>query len=258
MELFKTFDKYTITARIFPALLVLLPCLFSTYATFPNLITSTLLSFLSTVFISFGALYFISNFCRSLGKKEETKLFENWGGRPTTLILRHSDLTLTNLTKQRYHLFLEENVPNIGTFPSLDQERQSPTKADDIYSSSIDWLREQRRDKEKYSLLHEENIQYGFRRNLLGVKNTGICLIIISTILIFISNICSMKLDPKLDTISMEEIKTVVMTLTTVQYLALFFDLISILCWIFVVNKDWVKEAGFQYAKTLLRSIDNS
>ena len=254
MELSKAFDKYTIIARIFPALLIILSCLFSIYATSPNLITSNLPSFLATIFISFGALYFVSNFCRTLGRKEEEKLIENWGGLPTTLILRHSYNTLTNLTKKRYHSFLERNVPHIGSFPSPDEETQNHNKADEIYSSSIDWLKEQRRDKEKYSLLHEENIQYGFRRNLLGVKIIGIYLCIASILLIFVNNIYSIKLD----TISIEKIKSVIKNLTTFQYMALFFDIIFLLCWIFVVNKNWVKEAGFQYAKTLLKSIETS
>lgn len=254
MELLKAFDKYTIIARIFPALLILLSFLFSIYATFPDLITSNLLSFLATVFISFGALYFASNFCRSLGKKEEKELIKEWGCLPTTLILRHGDNTLNNLTKKRYHSFLENNVPNIGSFPSSDEETQNYDKADEIYSSSIDWLREQRRDKEKHSLLHEENIQYGFRRNLLGVKIIGIYLCIASILLMFINNIYSIKLD----TISIEKIKSVIKNLTTFQYMALFFDITFLLCWIFVVNKNWVKEAGFQYAKTLLKSIETS
>lgn len=256
MDLFKIFDKYNLTARIFPALLLILPLLFSVYATFPVLVSSDKLSFLTTILIPFGilcgVLYFFSNLCRGLGKKEEKILIEEWGGLPTTLILRHSDNMLNDSTKKRYHSFLEEKVPDIGKFPTASEETQNFYQADKIYSSSIDWLREQRRDKEKYYLLHEENIQYGFRRNLLGVRAIGIRLCIASILFILVSKVDFIQLSSKF----IETLESAMMGVTIFQYIALSFNFIAFLCWIFVVNKNWVKEAGFQYAKTLLKSIE--
>lgn len=253
MDLLKIFEKYNLIARIFPALLLILPLLFSIYATLPNLISSNILSFLTTIFISFGALYFVSNLCRTLGKRQEENFISQWGGLPTTLILRHRDNTLNDLTKTRYHSFLKKNVPNINSFPTASKETRNPHQADIIYSSSIDWLKEQTRDKKKYYLLHEENIQYGFRRNLLGVKVIGIYLCLSSILLLLIYNIYSVQLDSNF----IEILKSLIKGITIFQYIALFFNLTAFFCWIFVVNNNWVKEAGFQYAKTLLQSIDS-
>ncbi len=264
MDLLKIFDKYNLTARIFPALILILPLLFSVYASFPVLfsvyasfpvlVSSDILLSLMTIFVSFGALYFLSNLCRGLGKKEEKILIEEWGGLPTTLILRHSDNTLNDSTKKCYHSFLAQQVPDIGDFPTASEETQNLHQADNIYSSSIDWLREQRRDKEKYYLLHEKNIQYGFRRNLLGVRVTGIILSVASILLILVSKVDFIQLSSKL----IETLESAMMGVTIFQYMALFFNFIAFLCWIFVVNKNWVKEAGFQYANTLLKSIDQA
>jgi hypothetical protein len=73
----------------------------------------------------------------------------------------------------RIHEFFTKNIPGL-TIPSAVEEQQNPAEADKRYCSAVNWLREQRRDKEKFFLIHEENIQSGFRRNLLGVKGIGI------------------------------------------------------------------------------------
>lgn len=257
MDFLKGFDRYNIQARIYPALLLLLPILLTVYSVFPQLITSDYVKTLASVLVSFGVLYFLSSVCRSAGKKKEEELITAWGGYPTTIILRHQNSFLNSNIKSRYHNFLNQNVPEIN-FPSRAEELNNPQLADEIYSSSINWLKEQKRDKEKFNLLYEENIQYGFIRNLLGIKMWGLLSCISSIIFIFGHQIYQVSVNltklPNLGNL----IRLIVDNLTSFQLAIILFDIIAFLSWLLIVREPWVKEAGFDYAKTLLKSIDNS
>jgi hypothetical protein len=57
---------------------------------------------------------------------------------------------------------------------SLEEELLNPDYALDCYDSCGDLLREKTRDKDKFSLIFQENMNYGFRRNLWGMKTLGI------------------------------------------------------------------------------------
>jgi len=89
------------------------------------------------------------------------------GGQPSLLFLRHRDKSINAPTKQRYHALLRSRGLPVST---KEEEAADPTAADGLYQSAIDWLLEQTRDTRKFSLLLNENIDYGFRRNLLGLK----------------------------------------------------------------------------------------
>ena len=257
MDFLKGFDRYNIQARIYPALLLLLPLLLTVYSVFPQLITSDSVKTLASILVSFGVLYFLSSVCRSAGKKKEVELITAWGGYPTTIILRHRDDFLNNLLKSRYHSFLNQNVPGIN-FPSSSQESNNPQLADEIYISSIDWLKEQRRDKDKYHLLYEENIQYGFRRNLLGIKTWGLLSCIASIIFIFGNQIYQVLINTTKFQSTSNLLQLIIENLTSFQLGVIFFDMFVFCIWLFMIREPWVKEAGFDYAKTLLKSIDNS
>lgn len=55
--------------------------------------------------------------------------------------------------------------------PGKVKERNNPEGADEEYISAIEKVIPKARDeKDKYPLVHQENISYGFRRNLLALK----------------------------------------------------------------------------------------
>lgn len=165
-------DPYERPARLYPALLALLPLLVLVMLLYGS--KTTALTGAVTVAVSCGALYLTTNLCRELGKRLEDKLFQKWGGKPTTQLLRHRDNRIEGVTKRRYHSFLASKIS--VAFPDKDQEAKDPPAADEIYQSSIRWLLNHTRpeDNKKFDLIFKENVAYGFRRNALGVKPFGL------------------------------------------------------------------------------------
>ena len=92
-------------------------------------------------------------------------------------------------------------------------------------------------------LLFKENISYGFRRNLWGMKNIAISIIFIFFFIhfYFITNCFK-----TLNYISPKE-----------TGLCLFF-LASISIWLFVITKDWIKLVAFSYAERLFETLNEN
>ena len=70
--------------------------------------------------------------------------------------------------KERYRTFLATKLD--VTIPSAEVEAADQAAADAFYEQGGVWLRQHTRDRNKFPLLFNENVTYGFRRNLLGVK----------------------------------------------------------------------------------------
>ena len=177
MNLPDYFDQYSLSARVRPALFIVLPIILTAYILFEPL--RTLLGSLLGILLTCGVVNFFANQMSSQGNVLQDKLFKKWGGAPTTLILRHSDNELDKYTKQRYR---EKLVSLVSNFKNVSEraERANPTDADQYYISAINYLREKTRDSEKYPLILKENMNYGFSRNLLTFKSTAITIILIS------------------------------------------------------------------------------
>lgn len=97
-------DPYERAARLYPALLALLPMLvvIVTTSVFGKPMTTQLLALSGAC----GVTYLLANISRMLGKAQESRLFDAWGGTPTTQLLRHRNTLIDAHTKQRYHAFL--------------------------------------------------------------------------------------------------------------------------------------------------------
>jgi hypothetical protein len=233
-----TIDKYSIKARLYPALIVLLPILFLAIYYIVNF--KVYFHYL-TAFVSVGLFSFLlSQLARDKGKKIEPNLYNFWGGKPTIQILRHSDKTIDIHTKKRIHNFLNENLVGI-IIPTKEQEMENLKHADEIYESCSNHLISKTRDNIVYELLFKENINYGFRRNLYGMRIWGISILIISTFTHLLLSTDFFK------SISFKPGKEIILY-------SLFS--ISALFWFVVVNRNWVKLMGFEYAKRLYETIN--
>jgi hypothetical protein len=131
----KVTDPYDRQARLYPALLCVLPLLTLIALYAPNV---SALTRAVTITASCGGLFLITNICRELGKRIEEGLFQKWGGKPTTQLLRHRDSIIDSITKCRYHAFLEGKI-NVQ-FPNEEQEKSDPAAADETYQSGARWL----------------------------------------------------------------------------------------------------------------------
>lgn len=240
----KVTDPYERQARLYPALLAGLPVIVMASAFYG---TNSVVTAASTVAASCGGLYLLANIARERGRRLEPQLFESWGGKPTTQLLRHRDLIIESPTKHRYHTFLSQAI-NLK-FPDEKEEKDNPMKADEVYQSAVRWLLNQTRDKEKYRMILDENIAYGFRRNAFGLKAMGIGICIASSIWVLIvekivqfGNGSGVIIDPH--------------CMTTVNSISLVVSVTMLLVWLSFFTNVAVRNAAFTYAETLLRTCD--
>src|SRR5690348_16376746 len=104
MNLSEIFDTYSLQARLQPALLTLAPIFFSVAVWYPKQYDVAV--GLVGVAVSCGLTAFLAHVARRLGKRVEPHLYREWGGKPTTVWLRHRDQHLDDFTKSRYRAFL--------------------------------------------------------------------------------------------------------------------------------------------------------
>jgi hypothetical protein len=110
----------------------------------------------------------MSDVARRRGRAIEPGIIRRMGGLVSITMMRHRDDALDPATKTAMHKFLGEKID--ADAPTREEEQCDPTAADDFYRRSGNWLRENTRDARKFKILFEENVTYGFRRNLLGLK----------------------------------------------------------------------------------------
>jgi hypothetical protein len=240
------FDSYARQARLFPGLLMVFPPLMTVLAWFPQLLLSNTGTTLLTITVSCGLLYTLGSWARTRGKNIEGALLKQWGGWPTTLKLRHAG-PLDPSTLTRYHGFLKQNVPHWGA-PTPADEKTNRVGADEAYGSAVKWLKEKTR--KGFPLVDKENAQYGFRRNLLGMRPIGIV-------------VCALAAAASLVAIYMranEFTTTALWATSSAQrpetWAATTIDLVALIAWLTVVNGPWVRQAGDQYADALLAACD--
>jgi hypothetical protein len=160
-------DVYTLKARIVPALIALDPLLAAGTAFVP--ITADWRVGGATAAALSVVGYLLGQLTRDAGKRLEPKLWAEWGGLPSIAMLRYRDARIDPVSKDRFHANLSKLVPGLN-LPSSAQELAAPDAADQQYEGATSWLRTQTRDKKRFDLLFEENVAYGFRRNLLAIK----------------------------------------------------------------------------------------
>jgi hypothetical protein len=241
------FDSYARQARLFPGLLMVFPPLMTVLAWFPQILLSNIGTTLLTIAVSCGLLYALGSWARTRGKNIEGALLKQWGGWPTTLKLRHAG-PLDSSTLARYHGFLRQNVPHWEA-PTPADENTSSAKADGAYASAVMWLKEKTR--KGFPLVDKENAQYGFRRNLFGMRPIGVvvCVLAATASLVAIY-------------VQMHEFTTTALLVTSSAqrseiWATIAIDFVALIAWITVVNDRWVRQAGDQYADALLAACDH-
>ena len=228
-------DKYDRRARLYPALLAALPASLLFLALARALPGA---SALGSVAIASGLPIWGMHLARSRGKRLEPKLYAGWGGRPTTILLRFTGAP--NRTQvQRWHELLQRLVGADLTMPTATIERSSPRRADEIYDTAAGVLREATRDKVKFSLVFSELCDYGYRRNLVGLKPVGLMLAILS--LLAASGL--QTLAPGF--IPVSELGAIALV-----------DLFMLAWWVLGATRDWVKQSAYAYAETLMAALE--
>lgn len=229
-------DSYVIRARIWPALIAGAPAIFLAFSLVPldwkNWET------VGGLAIALGLLAILEHFGRERGFRLQPDLFKAWDGAPTTRMLRYRDSSLNSFTKKRYREKLATLVP-IDVMPTWERESEDPGTADAIYESCGQYLRAKTRKKDDYPLVFAKNVEYGFRRNCLGLRTPAIWLgsgCLLTTLILAVSGAASLRV---------------------IVLLSGILDCLLVLWWTKTVSVDWVRSAADAYAEALLAACDH-
>lgn len=170
MTAFKLLDAYSLRARLFPAPLAS-ASLIAALAILVPWHRLSLLHALASAAVPI-LLFAMADIARRIGKAREPKLYEKWGGVPTTRMMRHADTTLDAATKAAYITFVGGKIN--AAPPTPQAEAANPKAADAFYGRCAAWLRENTRDAKSFTILFSENVTYGFRRNLFALRTPAL------------------------------------------------------------------------------------
>lgn len=231
-------DAYDRQARLYPALLLIAPVVVSGVAIFSAKLTG--LQSLGALAIGFGGAFLLTQLARDAGKQGEKALFEMWGGLPSVAIFRHRDTRLDAITKARFHKKLAGLVKEAKA-PTVEQEEADPASADLVYSAWSNFLRVNTRDTKKFNLLFHENVSYGYRRNVWGLRSFGIAVSLISGIACGIRFYFTYQSSGRLDVILVGGAT---------------FAISLLLLWVFRFTSRWVRMTADAYAERLVESAE--
>lgn len=238
----KILDPYDLTARLLPGLLVLLPAILCIAVLFGA--KSPIAVALGSVLATCGGPYLLSSFVRTWGQRAQDRLFRQWGGQPTTLLLRHCHDHLPPLTKERYR---ELAASRLGiALPSDGEERHDRAKADLTYVAAADALRPLTNDRRAFPLVFKELVAYGFNRNAHGSRWVGLT-VAIATVVTTLMHAGVLQLQQPYWTAVGLDSAHVAVVVVAMGFSGL---------WCLHFTAHTVKQAGFGYARRLWEALD--
>ena len=228
-------NAYNLRARSLPVYITIMPVIFAMAAILPRGLDLPLAGAAAVVFVSLS--YLASQLGADFGKRLEKKLWAKWGGPPTTRFLRHDNQEFNLVTRQKIHQKLSNFDLRI---PSTEEQKRDPGLADTHWQASAEFLIRMTRDKRCYPLVFQGLAEYGFRRNLLGLKPIGLP----------ISIACLAACGREVwQTWGSQEV-------TAVPIAASLLTLGILITWIFWLTESTVYQSANRYARFLLESAN--
>lgn len=166
-EFFSLSDRYERKARLLPGLL-----LAAAPALTAGIVLHDFAAWYTAASAAFGveflAAIVLGHFARARGRGIEDALWKSWGGPPTTRWLRPWDNTCSDQQKTKWRgaikrltgLSLPASIPAGGSQDDVDR----------LNADAVRQLRYAVRGKPEGALLGIHNEDYGFARNLCGVR----------------------------------------------------------------------------------------
>ena len=224
-------DRYSFNARLVPAMLTILPILLLILIWFPTVWTA--LGAAAALAISVGILYALAQYARYVGRAVERRMGDRAGPEHSVRLLSHSDGDIPYQQKAIIRALVERETTIV--FPTLDEEIADPQKARDDYRSAMSFLLEHTRGD---TMLLNENIGYGFRRNLLGLRPLGLivvaCAIALNTLFLVV-----FEVEP---------------TQWKAAAILESFLFVFLVMWASVINAAFVEDASISYARRLFKA----
>ncbi|MBO7451463.1 MAG: hypothetical protein J6U54_13950 [Clostridiales bacterium] len=220
-------DAYNIRARLSPSVILLGPIALTIFFCFEGLYSNI------TSALTLCILLALSNCVPIIQRRlaPPNKNPENYAAK----YLQHDDTTIDRISKKRYYKKLTELE---NAFSGLSTHSSSQ-EFHNLCESAVIYLRNNTRDNH---LVLEENINYGFCKNMLINKPIGI---IINICLAMFTSIFSISTYGALEHIPSQNI------------LSFGINIFFILFWIFGITKKMLEEASKRYAYTLIVAIDS-
>ena len=235
-------DEYTIYARLQPFLIALFPLFMFYFSFFP--MNDTGWGLLISVLSFIGIFSLLSQFSRDFGMHAEKKLYKKWGIKPTLNMLSFGRSSIQKTTLSRIHKKLAE-LTGIGGDIDEAAEKKNPDQTFEIYQYWVDFLKEITRGKPEYSLVYMENINYGFRRNMYGLKYLSL----IVCLALFIIKLAFMDLPAT--PLNYSGLLSLLIAMKPFDKIFLLSDAIFIITWFFI-RESWVLYAANSYSERLL------
>jgi hypothetical protein len=234
----KFFDAYTVRARVLPGLLAALPLAVTVYAWKPGDLLSW--NSLGGVIAAFGGTILLAFIARDLGKAAEDRLYKKWGGRPTELLMLHSGPVDPALLVRR-HSALRRLFPKISVPTSAEetQDRAGAIQRFTTFTTLV--ITRHRTMKDRFPLVFEENCNYGFRRNMYGLRWIGLSVAAVTSI--------ALGLDLYIKFSTHEPVDVVSLALEGLNVLML-------LVWILWARESAVRRGADLYAARLFETLD--
>lgn len=230
--LFTVLGPYNLRARLSVGIILIAPWILELYLLISEIqkITSTLIVLL----IIYGFCNLLIIYCRMPGARAIKKCFPDL--LPAKKALLPSSSYIDQKSKDRYYTFLSQNIKE---FIISDDD----TLMVNSVSTAVTWLIAQTRDPNKFPLIAEENINFGFSYNLLGLKPLGLAMcsigIVFNAVLFFLIH------------------KQFISINSTDIVCGFIINLAFLLIWIFLINKKLVISSGKKYARALLSACDS-
>jgi|GEM_PF-2116953 len=174
-------DEYTRRARLHPVVLLALPValaitsmvggvLFDTFETVGKLLSGGMLAGLIV-----GALLTLANQVGRAGRKHEPYLFHIWGGPPLAVAINGRGEEEHRTTWRRIRSYLSDKIGvNTDVNEDMPEDRCRDLETE---------LKSLTRDTKKFRRVFDENCNYGFRRNMFGLKTWGIGSALVSVVI---------------------------------------------------------------------------
>jgi len=242
MKIENYIDAYDLKARVAPALIAMFPIVFVAWLWFPGI--QTWLNATAGLVFLYVAGWLVGRVAREEGLKVQDKFFKSEGGNLAAKLLRHSDTYLNSLDKARYKKILEKNIEELEFPSNEEEENRDPDEAKLKYEMAINWLRRKTRDEEKFSLVLKENINFGFHRNLLGLKAISIMSYILAMAINFAYAYAFFT--PKFS-----DIPNINIVVGSILILAA-----AIVIWTFYINMKMVRSSAIAYSERLLEACE--
>jgi hypothetical protein len=225
-------DDYERPARLVPGLLATAPIAIALIGF--GVRDNTLHAGVSSLMIAVGAPLVLAKHVRERGLGTQRKLYREWGGAPTTLLLRTPTTgPIGPIQQQR-----RTNVERVTRVALPREPTTADSTRDEAYQAAVLTLRKKTTDHGAFPLVFAENKNYGFERNCLGVRPEGIAISSLSLVALLVGMFLAVR--------GAVDLSLPVLAVAAVC------DVAVLAFWLAWPTKDRVKRAGTRYAERLL------